>query len=61
MRLSELQNKDVINVKDGKKVGNIIDIVINHEGKMISIVVEQIKGMRVFTRKEDLEITWSQI
>ena len=61
MRLSELQNKDVINVKDGKKVGNIIDIVINHEGKMISIVVEQIKGMRVFTSKEDLEITWSQI
>lgn len=61
MRLSELQNKDVINIKDGKKVGNIIDIIVNHEGKMMSIVVEQTKGMRVFTSKEDLEIAWSQI
>ncbi len=61
MRLSDLQNKDVINVKDGKKIGNIIDIIINLEGKMQSIVVEQTKGMRVFTSKEDIEITWQQI
>lgn len=61
MRLSDLQNKDVINTKDGKKIGNIIDVVISLEGKLQSIVVEQTKGMRVFTSKEDLEITWNQI
>ena len=61
MRLSDLQNKDVINVKDGKKIGNIIDIIINNEGKMQSIIVEQTKGMKVFTSKEDIEINWGQI
>ena len=61
MHLSELQNKDVINVKDGKKIGNIIDVVINLDGKMQSIIVEQTKGMRVFTSKEEIEITWQQI
>ncbi len=61
MRLSELQNKDVINIKDGKKVGNIIDVIINNEGKMNSIIVEQTKGMKVFTNKEDIEINWTQI
>ena len=61
MRLSELQDKDIINVKDGKKIGNIIDIVINLEGNLQSIIVEQAKGMRVFTSKEDIEIAWKQI
>lgn len=61
MRLSELQDKDIINVKDGKKIGNIIDIVINLEGNLQSIIVEQTKGMRVFSSKEDIEIAWKQI
>ena len=61
MRLSELQNKDIINVKDGKKIGNIIDIVVSLDGKMQSIVVEQTKGMHVFTSKDDIEIMWQQI
>ncbi len=61
MRLSDLQNKDVINIADGKKVGNIIDIVVNLEGKLESIIVEQTKGMRVFTNKDDIEIAWKQI
>lgn len=28
MRLSDLQNKDVVNIVDGKLVGNIIDVSI---------------------------------
>lgn len=61
MRLSELQNKDVINVGDGKKIGNIIDIVIDPTGKMQSMVVEQTKGIFSFSNKDDLEIKWQQI
>ena len=61
MYLSELQNKDVINIKDGKKIGNIIDIIINVEGKMQSIIVEPSKGIKVFSNKEDIEISWQQI
>ena len=28
MRLSDLQHKDVVNMLDGKKIGNIIDVSI---------------------------------
>ena len=29
MRLSDLQNKDIVNVIDGKNIGNIIDLSID--------------------------------
>ncbi len=41
MRLSELQQKDIISTKDGKKVGRIIDVELNNEdGKIIYFIVE---------------------
>lgn len=43
MRLSDLQNKDVINMRDGKKIGNIIDITIEDNGNMHSLIVEHSK------------------
>ena len=61
MRLSELQNKDVINVGDGKNMGNTIDIVINYDGKMQSMIVEPSRGVSIFTSREDIEIKWQQI
>ena len=59
--MSELQNKDVINVGDGKKIGNIIDIVINYDGKMQSMIGEPSRGVSIFTSREDIEIKWQQI
>ena len=62
MRLSELQNKDVINVTDGKKVGNIIDIAIENNGRMTSLIVEKSKFfVSMFSNKNELEIKWEQI
>ena len=29
MRLSDLQNKDIVNVNDGKNIGSIIDVKID--------------------------------
>ena len=43
MRLSDLQNKTVINVIDGKNIGNIIDLEINEEGIAVGLVVEKYK------------------
>ena len=39
--LSDLQNKDVINITDGKKVGSIIDINLDNEGKVIEISLQK--------------------
>ena len=31
MRLSDLQSKDIVNISDGRNVGNIIDVKIDEE------------------------------
>lgn len=61
MRLSELQHKDVVNIIDGKKIGNIIDVSIDNTGKTVGLIVEKYKFLvSMFTNKE-IEIKWSQI
>ena len=62
MRLSDLQSKDIININDGKKIGNIIDVKINDKGEMEGLVVEQSKLLiSMFTTHNEVEIKWNQI
>ncbi len=62
MRLSDLQSKDVINITDGKKVGNIIDILIENNGQMTTLIVEKSKFfVSMFSNKNEIEIKWNQI
>lgn len=62
MRLSDLQSKDVVNIVDGRKIGNIIDININSSGQMESLIVEKSKFLiSVFTSKDEIEVKWNQI
>ena len=56
MRLSELQDKDVVNIKDGKKIGNIIDVKIDTEGKTVGIMVERYKFLVSFFNNNIVEI-----
>ena len=38
MRLSDLQNKDIVNVNDGKNIGSIIDVKIDEtSGNIVSL------------------------
>lgn len=62
MRLSELQHKDVINTLNGKKIGNIIDVSINDDGKMSGLIVEKTKiFISWFSNHNEVEINWNQI
>ena len=62
MRLSDLQNKDIINIMDGKKIGIIIDITINEDGTLSSLIVEKTKSLLSrFSSSSELEIKWKQI
>ena len=62
MRLSEIQNKDVINLNSGMKVGNIIDIKINSKtGKIESLILEKKKFSSIFNSNDEIEIYWTQI
>ena len=63
MRLSDLQSKDIVNMLDGRNIGNIIDVKIDERtGAIIALVVEPSK--KVFScvsRGADPEIAWQNI
>jgi len=61
MRLSDLQNKDIVNMKDGKKIGNIIDVIIDNNGNMESLIVQKSKFINIFSSSNEFEVKWNQI
>lgn len=62
MRLSDLQNKTVINLIDGKNIGNIIDVNVNDDGMTTGIVVEKHRFLiSYFSNKKEIVINWNQI
>ena len=61
MRLSDLQGKDIVDLSDGKRVGNIIDIVITREGNIETLRVEKRKTLSFFSSNNEVEIKWQQV
>ena len=63
MKLSDLQNKYIINVNDGKNIGNIIDVKVDERtGSIMSLVIEPNKSFSFFSKgKIDTEIPWNSI
>lgn len=63
MRLSDLQNKAIINISDGKNIGNIIDVKIDEQtGQISALVIEPSKNLfKVFNKGVDSEIKWNSI
>ena len=62
MRISDLQSRTVINLIDGKNVGNIIDFEINDDGTVVGFIVEKYKFLiSSFTSKKELLIKWNQV
>lgn len=59
MRLSELQQKEIINIYNGKRIGMIIDVVVDEKGNINSLILEE-KLRRKFNR-EEYTISWNQI
>ena len=54
MRLSDLQSKDIVSVIDGKRIGNIIDVSLDEQGKMVSLIVSRAKFFHFFNNNEIL-------
>lgn len=61
MKLSSLQSKDIININDGKCIGNIIDVNIDNEGRTLVLIVEKYKFLMSLFRNSIVEIKWNQI
>lgn len=60
MKLSDLQKKDIINISDGVKIGNIIDVNINDKGIITSLIVDR-NTFRLFSYNNEIEIYFDQI
>ena len=63
MNLSDLQEKEVIDISTGKRIGTIIDITISMSGNISKLILEDRKTpRRLFSNaKEDIYIDWKQI
>lgn len=63
MKLSDLQSKYIVNVRDGKHIGSIIDVRIDEKnGGIISLIIEPNKSFFSFSKgKIDTEIRWNSI
>ena len=62
MHLSDLQTKDVVNINDGKKIGRIIDAVINDTGIIEYLSIEKRGSLNnLFNKDNETTITFKQI
>jgi len=63
LRLCDLRQKEVINVRDGSRFGFISDVVIDvNNGKIIKLVVPGAgKVFGFFGREEEIFIPWCRI
>lgn len=63
IKISELRARDVVNILDGKKLGNIIDIDLDLEnGKVLALVLPgRVKGFSIFSKREEVSVPWNKI
>lgn len=60
--MSDLQTKDIVNTRDGKKVGKICDLVVNENGEIQYLVVEPVKFLKKYAAfGAETNIKFSQI
>lgn len=59
MLLSDLQGKDIINIVTGQKIGVIIDVLVNKDGKVEELSVQKRKFW-IFSSNVT-PVKWSQI
>lgn len=61
MRVSDLQIKDIVSINDGKKLGRIVDIDMDINGKINYFVVEERHFFRFFRNSNEINVYMNQI
>ena len=62
-RIVEMRNKEVINVKDGARIGCVNDVEVDMKcAKLVAIVIYgRLKCFGILGREEDIIIRWENI
>ena len=63
MNLSDLQSKEVIDIATGKRMGLIIDVIINLNGNINKLVLEDRKINRKLlgNSRDEIYLEWNKI
>ncbi|MGR6835634.1 YlmC/YmxH family sporulation protein [Syntrophomonas erecta] len=62
IKISDLRSRDVINILDGKKLGNILDIDLDLEnGRVISLILPGRTRGLIFSKREEITVPWNKI
>ncbi len=63
VKISELKQKDVININDGRRLGVVYDVEIDMEkGKIDALVVPGTgKILGLFSKESDIVVSWENI
>lgn len=62
MFLSDLQTKDIISTKDGRRIGRIVDAEITPQGSIIFLIVEEKKNFKKFmVNSSDTKVSFDDI
>lgn len=63
VKISELKQREVINLSDGRKLGIVYDVEIDMEKGTIDAIIMPGTGrvMGLFTRESDVVVSWDNI
>lgn len=62
IRLSELQNLEIVAIENGRRLGNVFDLEIDADtGKIHSLIIMQREGSGLFKKVEESVIKWDHI
>ena len=60
--MSELQAKEMIDIATGRRIGGIVDVLVDSKGVINKLILDKRIGRKIInTNKEDVEVTWNQI
>lgn len=60
MRLSDLQTKEIVDITTGRRIGMIIDVEVDTNGKIKSLILQE-KRIRRFKANDEYIVTWNEI
>ena len=62
MHMSDLQSKEIIDISSGRRLGRIVDILVDTKGNITKLILDKKITKKILsTPKEDIEISWNKI
>lgn len=59
---SELREREIINLVDGRRLGNLYDLELNPDtGQVLALILSEIEGRFLWRRVNEFHIPWSQV